>query len=76
MTYCVQLIAWYLRHFSVPWVLRRRAGCDRGCQVISGFGRHLGLTDTLGLDLTFESRHHRGFFQKPLAFLPSLWRTA
>ena len=24
---------------------------SRGCQVISGFGCHLGLTDTLGLDL-------------------------
>mgnify|MGYP006964525780 FL=1 len=27
------------------------AGIDRGCQIISNFGRHLGLSDTLGLDL-------------------------
>ena len=27
----------------------------RGCQVISGFRCHLGLTDTLGLDLMLVS---------------------
>ena len=27
------------------------AGIDLGCQVIPGFGRHLGLTDTHGLNL-------------------------
>ena len=31
--------------------LRCPVDIDRGCQFISGFGRHLGLTDTLGLDL-------------------------
>ena len=39
------------RRFSAPGVLLRPAGIDRRCQVISGFRRHLGLTDTLGLDL-------------------------
>ena len=39
--------AYYLRRFSVPRVLRYPAGIDRGCLVISGFGHHLGLTDTL-----------------------------
>ena len=41
--------------FSVPQVLRCPAGIDCGCQVISGFGRHLELTDTLGLDLMLVS---------------------
>ena len=41
-----------LHHFSVLWVLRCSAGIDGGCQVISGFHCHLGLTNTLlGLDL-------------------------
>ena len=40
---------------SVPRVLPFPAGVDRGCQVISGCGRHLGLTDTRGLDLMLLS---------------------
>ena len=47
--------AYYLRRFSVPRILRCPSGIDRACQVISGFGRHLGLTDTLGLDLMLLS---------------------
>ena len=45
----------YLRRFSVLRVLLCVTGIDRGCQVISGFGRHLGMTDTLGLDLMLVS---------------------
>jgi len=41
--------------FSVPQVLQRPASVDQGCQVISGFGRGLELTDTLGLDLMLVS---------------------
>lgn len=37
--------------FSVPQVLRYPVYIDRGCQIMSGFGRHLVLTDILGLDL-------------------------
>ena len=36
-------------------VLRCPTGIDRGCQVISGFRRHLELTDILGLDLMLVS---------------------
>ena len=31
------------------------AGIDQGYLIISGFGRHLGMTDTLGLDLMLVS---------------------
>ena len=48
--YCVQQNAFYLRRFLVLRVLLCPSGIDRGCQVISGFRRHLGLTDTRGLD--------------------------
>ena len=47
----------YLRRFSVLRVLLCPTGIDRGCQVISGFGRHLGMTDTLGLDLMLVSNN-------------------
>ena len=45
----------YLRRFSVPRLLRCPAGTDCGFQVISCFRRHLGLTDTVGLDLMLAS---------------------
>ena len=41
--------------FQFPRVWRCPAGIGRRCQVISGFGHHLGLTDTLGLDLMLVS---------------------
>ena len=41
------IVPYYLRHFSVPRVLRCPTGTDRGCLVISGFRRHLGLTDKM-----------------------------
>lgn len=37
--------------YSVPRVLRYPSGIARGGKVISGFGRHIGLTDIIGLDL-------------------------
>lgn len=37
--------------FFIPAVLQCTPGFDRGCQVTAGCGRHLGLTDTPGLDL-------------------------
>ena len=46
---CIRQNVYYLRRFSVPRVLQRPAGIDGGCQVISGFRRHPGLTVTLGL---------------------------
>ena len=52
---CVRQNVYYLRHFSVPRVLRCPTGIDRGCQVTSDFRRRLGLTDTLGLDLMLLS---------------------
>ena len=42
--YCARQNAYYLRRFSFPRILRCPAGIDRGCWVISGFGRNLGLT--------------------------------
>ena len=51
MAHSVRKNGYYLRRFLVSRVLRCPAGTDHGCQVSSGFGRHLGLTDTFGLDL-------------------------
>ena len=45
----------YLRRFSVLRVLLCPTVIDRGCQVILGFGRHLGMTDAVGLDLMLVS---------------------
>ena len=53
--YMMKFCEHYLRRFSVPRVLLCPTGIDSGCQVISGFGRHLGRTDTLGLDLMLVS---------------------
>jgi len=44
---------YYLCCFSVLWVCPTCIGC--GCQVISCFGHHHGLNDTLGLDLMLVS---------------------
>ena len=52
---CVRQNAYYLRPFLSPRVLRCPAGIDRGCWVISGFDRHLGLCDTPGLDVILVS---------------------
>lgn len=61
---CVRQNALYLRHFSVRQVLRCPAGTDPGCQIISGFGHHLELTDRLALDLMLVSIRCHGEFQK------------
>jgi len=60
----ISIVSYCLRHntlrrFSFPRVLRCSAGIDFGCYVISGFGRHLGLCDTLSLDVMLY-----GEFQK------------
>ena len=52
---CIWQNAYYLRCFSVPWVLRRPTDIDHRRQVISGFCSHLRLTDTVGLDLMLVS---------------------
>ena len=44
---CVRQNAYYLRRFSFPRVLLCPAVNDGGCEVISDFGRHLRLCETL-----------------------------
>ena len=53
--YSVPKNVYHLRRFSFLLVSRCPAGIDRGCLVISGFGRHLGLCDTISLDVMLVS---------------------
>ena len=60
--------AYYLRRLSIPRVSRCPAGIDRGYEIISGFGRHLGLCDTTSLDLMSDKTEG--------ALLQLAWKTA
>lgn len=42
----IEHILFIISSFSVPQVLQRPGSIDQGCQVISGFGRRLELTDS------------------------------
>ena len=67
--YCVRQNTQYLHFFSVRWFSWCPADTDCRCWLISGFDRHLGLTDTRGLKLMLVSIRQNEFRLSQAALL-------